>query len=228
MWLKKRINKTKAAKMMAVKNSLRAVEAFCGVIYAGRFFVARSAKMFVYTGIFCLVEVLLSGCMYQRERTYPILTEEKELSALPCQRSDRGGFLGTRLWSPNEVAGICSLRNQSSVAVDGVTICAGGRRCSDEALLLYQPCAQPMPAYYGNLLATQSAEGILLIHPVTRTQVFCYDQPSESAIQCAENFRAAGYVLVTDIPQVTARYDFLRANTYPTRRWRNGETVPRW
>mgnify|MGYP000755094966 FL=1 len=96
-------------------------------------------------------------------------------------------------------------------------------------MLPYQPCAQPMPTYYGDISATQSAEGILLIHPVTRTQILCYDLPGESAVQCAENFRAAGYVLVTDIPQVSANYDFLRKNTYPTRRWRGGgEVVPRW
>ena len=176
----------------------------------------------------CFAAAALSGCMYQYERTYPVLTEEEELSALPCQRADNGGFLGTRLWSHKEAAEICSLRNQPAIAVDGVAVCAAGRRCSDEAMLPYQPCAQPMPQYYGDLSATQSAEGILLIHPVTRTQILCYDLPNESATQCAENFRAAGYVLITDIPQVTAGYDFLRTNTYPTRRWRNGETVPRW
>ena len=170
----------------------------------------------------------LTACAYEYERTYPVLTEEEELSALPCERADSGGFLGTRLWSHKEAMEICSLRNQPTVSVDGVQVCAAGERCSDEALLPYQPCAQPMPKYYGDLSATQSAEGILLIHPMTRTQILCYDLPGESAVQCAENFRAAGYVLVTDVPQVTAKYDFLRNNTYPTRRWRNGETVPRW
>ena len=170
----------------------------------------------------------LTACAYEYERTYPVLTEEEELSALPCERADSGGFLGTRLWSHKEAMEICSLRNQPTVSVDGVQVCAAGERCSDEALLPYQPCAQPMPKYYGDLSATQSAEGILLIHPMTRTQILCYDLPGESAAQCAENFRAAGYVLVTDVPQVTAKYDFLRNNTYPTRRWRNGETVPRW
>ncbi len=183
------------------------------------------------TGMIALFAAVLSaaGCTYPYERTYPVLTEEEELSALPCQRADSGGFLGTRLWSDKEATEICTLREQPEVGLNGVKVCPNNRKCSDEAMLPYQPCAQPMPTYYGDISATQSAEGILLIHPVTRTQILCYDLPGESAVQCAENFRAAGYVLVTDIPQVSANYDFLRKNTYPTRRWRGGgEVVPRW
>ena len=183
------------------------------------------------TGMIVLFAAVLSaaGCTYPYERTYPVLTEEEELSALPCQRADSGGFLGTRLWSDKEATEICTLREQPEVGLNGVKVCPNNRKCSDEAMLPYQPCAQPMPTYYGDISATQSAEGILLIHPVTRTQILCYDLPGESAVQCAENFRAAGYVLVTDIPQVSANYDFLRKNTYPTRRWRGGgEGVPRW
>lgn len=183
------------------------------------------------TGMIVLFAAVLSaaGCTYPYERTYPVLTEEEELSALPCQRADSGGFLGTRLWSDKEATEICTLREQLEVGLNGVKVCPNNRKCSDEAMLPYQPCAQPMPTYYGDISATQSAEGILLIHPVTRTQILCYDLPGESAVQCAENFRAAGYVLVTDIPQVSANYDFLRKNTYPTRRWRGGgEVVPRW
>lgn len=183
------------------------------------------------TGMIALFAAVLSaaGCTYPYERTYPVLTEEEELSALPCQRADSGGFFGTRLWSDKEATEICTLREQPEVGLNGVKVCPNNRKCSDEAMLPYQPCAQPMPTYYGDISATQSAEGILLIHPVTRTQILCYDLPGESAVQCAENFRAAGYVLVTDIPQVSANYDFLRKNTYPTRRWRGGgEVVPRW
>ena len=183
------------------------------------------------TGMIVLFAAVLSaaGCTYPYERTYPVLTEEEELSALPCQRADSGGFLGTRLWSDKEATEICTLREQPEVGLNGVKVCPNNRKCSDEAMLPYQPCAQPMPTYYGDISATQSAEGILLIHPVTRTQILCYDLPGESAVQCAENFRATGYVLVTDIPQVSANYDFLRKNTSPTRRWRGGgEVVPRW
>lgn len=179
------------------------------------------------TGMIALFAAVLSaaGCTYPYERTYPVLTEEEELSALPCQRADSGGFLGTRLWSDKEATEICTLREQPEVGLNGVKVCPNNRKCSDEAMLPYQPCAQPMPTYYGDISATQSAEGILLIHPVTRTQILCYDLPGESAVQCAENFRAAGYVLVTDIPQVSANYDFLRK--IPTRRG-GGAVAARW
>ena len=64
------------------------------------------------TGMLVLFAAVLSaaGCTYPYERTYPVLTEEEELSALPCQRADSGGFLGTRLWSDKEATEICTLR----------------------------------------------------------------------------------------------------------------------
>ena len=111
----------------------------------------------------------------------------------------------------------------------GVRYCPNRRRCTGEKLPP-QPCAQPMPRYYGNIESGAAAQGIELIHPFTRTKVICYDQQVKgTAVDCANIFRADGYVLVTDIPQVPAKYDLLRAGTYPTRRWRGGgEVVPRW
>ena len=214
-----------------VRNTMTGTERTAGTVRNTITSMVQAAGATRKTGMIVLFAAVLSaaGCTYPYERTYPVLTEEEELSALPCQRADSGGFLGTRLWSDKEATEICTLREQPEVGLNGVKVCPNNRKCSDEAMLPYQPCAQPMPTYYGDISATQSAEGILLIHPVTRTQILCYDLPGESAVQCAENFRAAGYVLVTDIPQVSANYDFLRKNTYPTRRWRGGgEVVPRW
>lgn len=214
-----------------VRNTMTSTAQAAGMVRNTITSMVQAAGAARKTGMIALFAAVLSaaGCTYPYERTYPVLTEEEELSALPCQRADSGGFLGTRLWSDKEATEICTLREQPEVGLNGVKVCPNNRKCSDEAMLPYQPCAQPMPTYYGDISATQSAEGILLIHPVTRTQILCYDLPGESAVQCAENFRAAGYVLVTDIPQVSANYDFLRKNTYPTRRWRGGgEVVPRW
>lgn len=214
-----------------VRNTMASTAQAAGTVRKMMASAVQAAGAARKTGMIALFAAVLSaaGCTYPYERTYPVLTEEEELSALPCQRADSGGFLGTRLWSDKEATEICTLREQPEVGLNGVKVCPNNRKCSDEAMLPYQPCAQPMPTYYGDISATQSAEGILLIHPVTRTQILCYDLPGESAVQCAENFRAAGYVLVTDIPQVSANYDFLRKNTYPTRRWRGGgEVVPRW
>ena len=214
-----------------VRNTMTSTAQAAGMVRNTITSMVQAASAARKTGMIALFAAVLSaaGCTYPYERTYPVLTEEEELSALPCQRADSGGFLGTRLWSDKEATEICTLREQPEVGLNGVKVCPNNRKCSDEAMLPYQPCAQPMPTYYGDISATQSAEGILLIHPVTRTQILCYALPGESAVQCAENFRAVGYVLVTDIPQVSANYDFLRKNTYPTRRWRGGgEVVPRW
>ena len=122
---------------------------------------------------------------------------------------------------------ICLPRSQTTVAVNGVPYCPPHKRCGER--LPPQPCAQPMPEYYGNVPESLIEDGVVLIHPYTRTKIICFDRPEQSAQDCALDFQAAGYVLITDLPQLPARYDFLRDGTYPTRRWRGGgEVVPHW
>lgn len=116
----------------------------------------------------------------------------------------------------------------TGVNVAGVRYCPPHQRCGDERLPP-QPCAQPIPSYYGDVPLEQLADGVELIHPYTRTKIVCFDQVGYTAQECAKHFQYEGYVLVTDLPQLPANYDFLRKGTYPTRRWRDGgETVPRW
>lgn len=123
---------------------------------------------------------------------------------------------------------ICLPRSQTTVSVNGVPYCPPHQRCGDSRLPP-QPCAQPMPTYYGNVSEASIEDGVVLIHPYTRTKIICFDKPNQSAQDCAQDFQGAGYVLITDLPQLPARYDFLRDGTYPTRRWRGGgEVVPRW
>ena len=62
----------------------------------------------------------------------------------------------------------------------------------------------------------------------TRVLIHCMDSDYASAEMCARNYERAGYVRLTDIPAQTADKDFLKADTYPTRRWRRDELVPRW
>lgn len=108
---------------------------------------------------------------------------------------------------------------------EGVKVCPVPERCNSGFRLPPQPCYLPMPTYYSNITQPEIAEGALLIHPYTRAKVLCLYSPSVSVMQCAENYRAKGYVLVTDIPQAPAKYDFLTKGTYPTRKWRNGGAV---
>ena len=62
----------------------------------------------------------------------------------------------------------------------------------------------------------------------TRTVVYCYNGTTQSAEQCATYYESKGYTRFRDIPTRTAKYDFLTVDTYPTRRWRNGDFSPRW
>lgn len=123
---------------------------------------------------------------------------------------------------------ICQQRQAPNVTAGSVPICPPKMRCPD-GRLPPQPCAQPIPSYYMDISQEDLANGIVLIHPYTRTQVICYDRECESAVDCAQDFRAKGYVLITDLPQQPAQYDFLKPGAYPSRRWRNGgEVHPRW
>ena len=62
----------------------------------------------------------------------------------------------------------------------------------------------------------------------SRTVVYCYDNEEATAEQCATYYETQGYTRFRNIPARTAKYDFLTVDTYPTRRWRNGELSPRW
>lgn len=117
---------------------------------------------------------------------------------------------------------------RADVTLSGLRYCPNARRCSDEALLPPQPCLQPMPTYYDDVPEPEFADGVLLIHPITRVKVICYERDGADAVACAERFRAQGYVLITDVPQFAGKYDFLQDGSYPSRRWRHGEIVPRW
>lgn len=115
------------------------------------------------------------------------------------------------------------------VTLDGRRVCNVEPKCSSEPALPPQPCSQPVPTYYQNITEPEIENGILLIHPYTRTKVLCLDYVGYGALQCAENYKYKGYILVTDIPQFVAKYDNLTRGTYPTRKWRDGgELNPRF
>lgn len=70
---------------------------------------------------------------------------------------------------------------------------------------------------------------IVLENQNTHVLAFCRGT-EEQAERCAtrlENYSSC-YVRVNNIPYLAAKYDKLKTGTYPTRRWREGEYVPRW
>ena len=61
----------------------------------------------------------------------------------------------------------------------------------------------------------------------SRVLAFC--RGSEEAINvCVERLSCAGYEQITNVPRFTAKYDLAPNKGYPARRWREGESVPRW
>lgn len=71
-------------------------------------------------------------------------------------------------------------------------------------------------------------ETIVLQDLNSRLVAYCHNSNFNSAEFCAQEFEKLGYTRLRDIPYKTADYDFLKTDTYPTRRWRNGELTPRW
>lgn len=71
-------------------------------------------------------------------------------------------------------------------------------------------------------------EVIALQNPDTRVLVYCFTSAYYTADACAVRFEKQGFVRLKDIPKLPAEYDFLKTGTYPTRRWRSDERVPRW
>lgn len=61
----------------------------------------------------------------------------------------------------------------------------------------------------------------------TRVLAYCRGTPEDIA-DCVTRLEQSCYTRITEIPHMAAKYDFLKIGTYPTRRWRNGENVPRW
>ena len=62
----------------------------------------------------------------------------------------------------------------------------------------------------------------------TRTVVYCYNGSNQTAEDCALYYESKGYTRFRNIPSRAAKYDFLTVDTYPTRRWRDGDLFPRW
>jgi len=79
-----------------------------------------------------------------------------------------------------------------------------------------------------NTLKAYEVHEIALENLETRVVAYCYTSGSISAEECARDMEARGYVRLTDIPKVTADKDFLTTGTYPSRRWRQTDRVPRW
>lgn len=62
-----------------------------------------------------------------------------------------------------------------------------------------------------------------------QTRVIAYCRGDDDAMEeCVKRLECAGYTQLRNVPTLPAKYDLLRKGSYSTRRWREGENVPRW
>ncbi len=83
-----------------------------------------------------------------------------------------------------------------------------------------QPAIHKIPTYQHDVIALENL--------ATREIAYCYATLQFSAEECADKLQEKGYVRLTDIPRFTASDSALDSNTYPTRRWRSNNQIPRW
>ena len=97
------------------------------------------------------------------------------------------------------------------------------------ALLMLVGCSSGITEPETVYLTGGNAQPLILLQDVnTGDIVCCKDTADSTAEECARALESDCFVRVQDLPYRTAEYDFLTTNTYPTRRWREGETTPRW
>lgn len=91
-------------------------------------------------------------------------------------------------------------------------------------------CYTPDPkcVYEQHPAYANDEDTIVLQNLHSRVLAYCYSSERNPAEFCAQSFEKLGYVRLRDIPYKPAEYDFLKTDTYPTRRWRGGELTPRW
>ena len=68
---------------------------------------------------------------------------------------------------------------------------------------------------------------VILQNLESRVLAFC--RGSKKAIDvCVERLSCAGFTRISNVPRLPAKYDLAPNKGYPARRWREGESVPRW
>lgn len=75
---------------------------------------------------------------------------------------------------------------------------------------------------------TSKEEVIGLENLRTRDVVYCHDSVQMSIDECVKYMENYGFVKLTDIPKFMADRNTLTTGTYPTRRWRETDRIPRW
>ena len=71
-------------------------------------------------------------------------------------------------------------------------------------------------------------EMIILQQPVTREVFYCESDEYVSAAVCAAELEEMGFVRLTDKSTFPGKDDLLQKGSYPPRRYRDHQNIPRW
>jgi len=71
-------------------------------------------------------------------------------------------------------------------------------------------------------------ETIILQQPVTREVFYCESDEYVSAAVCAAELEEMGFVRLTDKSVFPGKDDLLQKGSYPPRRYRDNQNIPRW
>lgn len=69
---------------------------------------------------------------------------------------------------------------------------------------------------------------IILQQPVSREVVYCETTPDISAEECADFMEEQGFVRLKDKSVFPGHDDIPQKGSYPTRRFRDKQDIPRW
>lgn len=71
-------------------------------------------------------------------------------------------------------------------------------------------------------------ETVILQHPVTREVFYCESDEYVSAAVCAAELEDEGFVRLQDKSVFAGKDDMPQKGSYPSRRYRDHQSVPRW
>ena len=73
-----------------------------------------------------------------------------------------------------------------------------------------------------------STDMVILQQPVTREVFYCESDEYVSAAVCAAELEEMGFVRLTDKSVFPGKDDMLQKGSYPPRRYRDHQNIPRW
>ena len=86
----------------------------------------------------------------------------------------------------------------------------------------------PMICGCTRIIIPNEESTIILQQPVTREVFYCESTTGVPADICSAELEENGFVRLTDKPTFTGKDDIPQKGSYPTRRYRDKQDVPRW